>query len=154
MACNLSSATVRKIDPKDDKKGPKFALKMWKKGVIMVLPSAHVGRVSVSRKRGFWVASLEYFLKFWQTFVMSTTSNQFEDLIFWLNLTKLLVATEDDNILDSSYFLEILGRSKCTFSSPQTFKLLSGDPKGIQLVACIVPCTMNNLIVVSKQSIS
>ena len=57
---------------------------------------------------------------------LSITSNQFEGRS---NLAQLLVATHDDNILDSSYFLEILGKLKCTFSSPQTFKLSSGEPK-------------------------
>ena len=60
---------------------------------------------------------------------LSITSNQFEGLCFRSNLAQLLVATHDDNILDSSYFLEILGKLKCIFSSPQTFKLSSGEPK-------------------------
>ena len=68
-------------------------------------------------------------------FVLSTTSNQFESFIFRSNLTKLSLATQDYIIIHSSYFLEILGRPKCTLTSPRTFKLSSGEPKVIQLVA-------------------
>ena len=68
-------------------------------------------------------------------FVVSTNWNQFEGLIFRSNLMKLSVATQDYVIFLSSNFLEILGRPKCTFSSPRTFKLSSGEPKVIPLVA-------------------
>ena len=111
----------------------------------------HTSRESVSPVCGiFWMASLRYCVEFWRTFVMSTTSNQFEGLIFRSNLTKLLVATQDDNSLHSSYFPEIPGRPKCTFSSLRTFKLSSGEPKVIQLVAWyhvlfLVPWTIHFL---------
>ena len=74
-------------------------------------------------------------------------------LIFRWNLTKLLVATQDDNICDSSYFLEILGRLKCTFVSPKTFKLSSGEghPTG-KVILRIVPYPMNYSFVVSKRT--
>ena len=73
-------------------------------------------------------------VKFWRIFVMLTTSNQFESHIFWSNFLKLVVAAQDYDILHTSHFPEIPGWSMCTFSSPQIFKLSSGEPKGIQLV--------------------
>ena len=73
-------------------------------------------------------------VKFWRTFVMLTTSNQFESHIFWSNFLKLVVAAQDYDILHTSHFPEIPGWLKCTFSSSQIFKLTSGEPKVIQLV--------------------
>jgi len=73
-------------------------------------------------------------VEFWRTFVMSTTSNQFERNIFRSNFLKLGVAAQDHNILHSSHFPEIPGWPKWTFSSPWIFKLSSGQPKILQLV--------------------
>ena len=73
-------------------------------------------------------------VKFWQTFVMSTTSNQFESHILWSNFLKLVVAAQDYDILHLSHFPEIPGWPKWTFSSPRVFKLLSGEPNVIKLV--------------------
>ena len=73
-------------------------------------------------------------VKFWQTFNMSTTSNQFESHIFRSNFLKLAVAAQDYDILNSSHFPENPGWPKWTFSSPKTFKLLSGEQKVIQLI--------------------
>ena len=116
-ACNLSCTTERIIDPKfAPKKVPKCALKLCQKVVILVRLSTQVKRVSVSCMWNFWMASLRYFVKFWQTFAISTAGNQFEGLIFRSNLTKILLATQDYFILYLRYFLEVLGRFKCTFS--------------------------------------
>ena len=71
-------------------------------------------------------------VKFWQTFVMSTTLNQFESRIFRSNFLKLVWSTQDYDILHLSHFSEIPGWPKWTFSSPHTFKLSSGEPKIIQ----------------------
>ena len=72
--------------------------------------------------------------KFWRTFVMSTTSNQFERQILRSNFLKLVVAAQDYDKLHLSHFPEIPGWPKWTFSSLKSFKLSSGEPKGIQLV--------------------
>ena len=103
------------------------------------LQSAHVKRVSVSRisvpiRPSSRLMSARNAVKFWRTFVMSTTSNQFERRIFRSNFLKLVVAAQDYDILHSSHFPEIPGWPKWTFSSPQIFKLSSGEPKIIQLV--------------------
>ena len=71
-------------------------------------------------------------VQFWQTVVMSTSSNQFESHIFQSNFLKIVVAAQD--LLHSSHFPEIPGWPKWTLSSTQTFNLLSGEPKIIQLV--------------------
>ena len=108
---------------------------MHKKG----LQSAHIHRVSVSRM-SVPILPLSRLIparnavQFWRTFVMSTTSNQFESHIFRSNFLKLVVAAQDYDILHLSHFPEISGGPKWTFSSPQIFKLLSGEPKVIQLV--------------------
>ena len=65
---------------------------------------------------------------------MSTTSKQFESDTFRSNFLKLVVAAQDYDILHLSHIPEIPGGPKLTFSSPETFKLLSGEPKVIQLV--------------------
>ena len=77
-----------------------------------------------------------------------TTSNQFESHIFWSNFLKLVLAAQDYDILHSSHFPEIPGGTKWTFSSQQTFKRSSGEPKVIQLVTWyhilfLGPCTIN-----------
>ena len=72
-------------------------------------------------------------VKFWQTFVMLTTSNQFKSHIFLSNFLKLVVAAQDYDVLHSSHFPEIPGWTTWTYSSPQIFKLSSGEPKIIQL---------------------
>ena len=104
-----------------------------------MLQSAHIKRVSVSRMSVPILLSSRLMyarnaVKFWRTFVMSTTSNQFESHIFRSNFLKLVGAAQDYDILHSSHFPEIPGWPKWTFSSPQTFKLLSGESKIIQLV--------------------
>ena len=106
-----------------------------------MLQSAHIKRVCVSCMSvpilpSSRLMSARNAVKFWQTFVMSTTSNQFESHIFRSNFLKLVVAAQNGDILHSSHFQEIPGWPKWTLSSPQTFKLLSGEPKIIQLVTC------------------
>ena len=115
-------------------KGLKLS-KMHKK----VLQSAHIKRVSVSRMSVPILPSSRLMyarnvVKFWRTFVMSTTSNQFKDQIFRLNFLKLVVAAQDYDLIHSSHFSELPGWPKWTLSSPQTFKLSSGELKVIQLV--------------------
>ena len=104
-----------------------------------MLQSAHIQRVSVSCMSvpilpSSRLLSTRNTVKFWRTFVMSTTSNQFESHIFWSNFLKLVEAAQDYDILHSSHFPEIPWGPKRTFSSPTTFKLPSGEPKVIQLV--------------------
>ena len=104
-----------------------------------MLQSAHPKRVSVSRMSVLILPlsrhmSARNAVKFWQKFVLSTTSNQFESHIFQSNFLKLVLAAQDFDILHSSHFPETPGWPKWTFSSAQTFKLSSGEPKVIQLV--------------------
>ena len=63
------------------------------------------------------------------------------------------MATQDDNILDSSYFLETLWTPKCTLLSPQTFKLLSevldlvgGGPQGSHIGQLLYIIASNDVI--------
>ena len=138
MANNLFIGTRWKKNSEDQKKCQKRAkncLKVHKK----MLQSAHIKRVSFFRMPvpilpSSRLMSERNMVKFWQTFVMSTTSNQFESHIFRSNFLKLVVAAQDYDILHSSHFPEIPGWPKWTFSSPQAFKLLSGEPKVIQVV--------------------
>ena len=137
MAHNLSIGTRRKNESEGEQvpKRAKNCLKIHKK----VLQSAHdkrvcVSRMSVSILPSSRLISARNAVKFWQAFVMSTTSNQFESHIFWSNFLKLVVAAQDYDILHSRHFPEIPGWPKWTFSSPWSFKLLSGEPKIIQLV--------------------
>ena len=114
-------------------KGLKLS-KMHKK----VLQSAHIKRVSVSRMSvpilpSSRLMSAKNVVKFWRTFVMSTTLNQFKSHIFRLNFLKLVVAAQDYDLLHLSHFSELPGWPKWTLSSPQTFKLSSGELKVIQL---------------------
>ena len=138
MARNLYIGTRCKKDSKGGKKWQKRA-KTVLKCQTKLLQSAHIHRVSVSRMfvpilLSSRLMSARNAVKFWQTFVMSTTSNQLESHIFQLNFLKLVVAPQDYDIFHSSHSPEIPGGPKWTLSSPQTFKLLSGEPKVIQLV--------------------
>ena len=63
-------------------------------------------------------ASARNAVKFWLTFVMSTTSNQFESQIFRSNFLTLVVAAQDYDMLHSSHFPEIPG-------GPNTVKSLA-----------------------------
>ena len=73
-------------------------------------------------------------VKFGRTFVPLTTSNQFESHIFGLNFLELVAAAQDYDILHLRHFPEIPEWPKLTFSSPQTFKLSSGELMVIRLV--------------------
>ena len=131
----LSPEAKKTLKVKKVQKRAKKCQKMYKK----VLQSAHVRRVSVSGMSvpilsSSTLMSARNVIKFWLTFIMSTTSNQFESHIFRLNFLKLLVAAQDYDILHLSHFQEIPGWPKWTFSSPQMFKLSSGKPKIIPLV--------------------
>ena len=130
MARNLSIGT-RCITEHEGKKVSKNAPK--------VLQSAHIKRVSASQMSvpilpSSRLMSARNAVKFWQTIVMSTTSNQFESHSFRSNFLKLVVAAQDYDILHLSHFPEIPGKPKWTFSSPKTVKQSSGEPKVIQLV--------------------
>ena len=119
-----------------------------------MLQSAHIKRVSVARMSvpilpSSRLMSARNAVKFWRTFVLSTTSNQFESHIFRSNFLKLVVAAQDYDILHSSHFPEIPGGRKWTFSSPQTFKLSSGEPKIIQLVRDITFCSLAQELFIS-----
>ena len=100
-------------------------------GLILVLLSAHIQRVSVSRMRDF-------FDGFPQISAKSLSYQQLEinlkGFTSWSNLTKFSVAIQDYINLHLSYIPEIPGGPKCTFTSPQTFKLSSGEPKVTPLV--------------------
>ena len=131
----LAPDAKKTLKVKKVQKRAKNWLKMHKK----VLQSAHIKRVSVSRMSvpilpSNRLMSARNVVKFWQTFVMSTPSNQFESHIFQSNFRKLVVAAQDYNILHSSHIPENPGWPKWTCSSPQIFKLSSGEPKVIQLV--------------------
>ena len=62
---------------------------------------------------------------FWPPFVTSATLTLAETFIFHSKCMKLLVGTQDNNILHSSSCSEIPGRPECTFSSSPTFKWTS-----------------------------
>ena len=138
MARNLSIDTRCKKDS-EGKKVPKKRAKRCLKRHKKVLQYAHIKRVSVSRMSVTIPPSSRLIfarntVKFWRTFVMLTSSNQFKSHIFWSNFLKLVFAAHDYVILNTSHFPEIPGWQKWTFSSPGTFKLSSGEPKVIQLV--------------------
>ena len=120
-----------------------------------VLQSARIKRVSVSNMSvsilpSSRLMSARNAFKFWQTFVMSTTSNQFESHTFRSNFLKLVVAAQDYDILNSSHFFRNSWRAKVDFFITANFQTVVREAKVIQLVAWyhvlfLVPWTIHLL---------
>ena len=110
------------------------------KNVQKVLLSAHVMRVSVSRMRlsPSWLQTcccLQGGRQDLTNLIMSTTSNQAEGLIFLVKFIETFGGHSGLGYPFLSFFQEIPGGPKCTFSSSKTFKLMSGEHEFIQRVS-------------------